>query len=262
MTESLHALSGAYVVDALDDHERELFESHLPGCLDCQAEVATMREAAAMLADESVLTPPPGLRDAVLGGIRNIRPLPPETGHSPADQPPAQIPARIPAQPEVASNVVPMRRKRFRMATMAAAAAAVAAIGVGVTWQPWDEPTTSTFTATDRVLTADDARRVSVKFTDGSSATVVRSLSEKRAVLLTRNMAAPPEGKSFELWYQDETGRMKPAGLMTTKGDHKVLLKGDATRATGVGITVEPKEGSPVPTTEPIAVLDLEKAEA
>ena len=42
MTESLHALSGAYVVDALDDDERELFEKHLPGCRDCQAEVATM----------------------------------------------------------------------------------------------------------------------------------------------------------------------------------------------------------------------------
>ena len=47
-------------------------------------------------------------------------------------------------------------------------------------------------------------------------------------MLLTEDMAAPPPGKVYELWLQDETGTMKPAGLMTTAGDHKLLLKGDA----------------------------------
>ena len=78
MKESLHALSGAYVVDALDDEEREAFEQHLPRCLDCQAEVASLREAAAMLADDVAMTPPDSLRTSVLAGISTIRPLPPE----------------------------------------------------------------------------------------------------------------------------------------------------------------------------------------
>jgi hypothetical protein len=55
---------------------------------------------------------------------------------------------------------------------------------------------------------------------------------------------------------------MLPAGLMATPGDHKVLLKGDATEATGVGITVEPEGGSPEPTSEPVALFDLNKAKA
>ena len=55
---------------------------------------------------------------------------------------------------------------------------------------------------------------------------------------------------------------MMPAGLMTKAGDNKVLLKGDAAKATGVGITVEPEGGSKQPTTEPIALFELGKAEA
>ena len=67
MTESLHALSGAYVVDALDDEERATFERHLPGCLDCQREVASLREATALLADDAALTPPPAMRELRAG---------------------------------------------------------------------------------------------------------------------------------------------------------------------------------------------------
>ncbi len=39
----VHALSGAYAVDALDDLERAHFERHLADCADCQAEVASLQ---------------------------------------------------------------------------------------------------------------------------------------------------------------------------------------------------------------------------
>ncbi len=249
MTESLHALSGAYVVNALDDDERELFERHLPNCLDCQHEVASLREAAAVMADAVATEAPASLRESVLSGISSIRPLPPEVVEGPE-----------PA--ETVSNVVPMRRRRVRLASLAAAAAVVAAVGTGVVWQPWQDTTSTTLSAADRVLGASDAKRVSIDFTDGSSATVVRSVSERGAVVLTRNMVAPPPGKAFELWLRDSTGNMAPAGLMTGRGDHKVLLKGDTANATAVGITVEPENGSPQPTSAPIAMIELDKAQA
>ena len=50
--------------------------------------------------------------------------------------------------------------------------------------------------------------------------------------------------------------------MMTTAGDHKVLLEGDAENATGVGITVEPKEGSQTPTSKPIAMFELGRTSA
>jgi len=255
VTESVHALSGAYVVDALDDDERALFERHLPGCVDCQQEVASLREATAMLADDAAITPPESLRSSVLAGIKSIRPLPPETG---APSQPDTNPDSHRDSPAIAT-VLPMRpRRRRRIATLVAAAAAVVAIGAGAVYQPWQDNSPGiVVTPADQVLAAADAQRHSIKFEDGSSATVVRSKSEGRAVLLTDNMAAPPEGKAFEVWLQDPTGTMVPAGLMKTAGDHKLLLKGDAANATGVGITVEPEGGSDSPTTEPIALFEL-----
>ncbi len=256
MTESLHALSGAYAVDALDDVERETFEKHLPGCLDCQQEVASLREAAALMADESALVPPPALRNAVLSGIRTIRPLPPVTGTYQAPEHEEPAPAM--------AQVLPMRPRRRRVVALVAAAAAVVAVGAGAVYQPWQDqsPPVAQLSPVDQVLAASDAKHISMDFKDGSSATVVRSASEGRAVLLTRGMKAPPSGKTFELWLRDRSGVMKPAGLMTSGGDHKLLLKGKATGATGVGITVEPRGGSDSPSSAPIAMFELGKVTA
>jgi anti-sigma-K factor RskA len=257
VTESLHALSGAYVVDALDDEERATFERHLPGCVDCQHEVASLREATALMADDAATTPPPALRDSVLAGIKTIRPLPPEMsaqGTADSEEPAPTI-----------AKVLPMRPRRRQVAILVAAAAAVVAIVGGAVYQPWqdDNPPSQTITAADRVMNAVDVQKVSTSFEDGSSATVYRSRSQRRAVLLTQDMDPPPAGKAYEAWLQDETGAMRPAGLMKGPGgNHKLLLKGDAANVTGVGITVEPEIGSTKPTTPPIALLKLVKADA
>ena len=214
MTESLHALSGAYVVDALDDNEREAFERHLPGCRDCQAEVASLREATSVMADAVALTPPESLRSSILADIAQVRPLPPET------------------------DARPPRPRTWSPCTGAASGSPVLSLLLRPSWSsaeapPWcgstsDDTSQTQLSAADQVLAASDAKHYSIDFNDGSTATVVRSANEGKAVLLTQEMAAPPSGKAYELWLRDETGTMKPAGMMTTAGDHKVLLKGDA----------------------------------
>src|SRR5205085_621429 len=83
MTSDIHALSGAYAVDALDGDERAQFEEHLAGCADCRSEVESLREAAALLAETTATTPPAGLRDKLLSGITTLRPLPPEPSDAP-----------------------------------------------------------------------------------------------------------------------------------------------------------------------------------
>jgi anti-sigma-K factor RskA len=72
-------------------------------------------------------------------------------------------------------------------------------------------------------------------------------------------MAPAPSGKVFELWLQVD-GEMVPAGLMPPGEDTQMVLEGDATTATAVGITVEPEGGSPEPTSDPIAVFDFSQA--
>lgn len=235
----IHALSGAYAVDALDDIERAGFERHLAECAECRAEVASLREAGALLAETTDTEPPAALRDRVLADITKVRPLPPET---PAARP------------------VPTRRRQGRGARLLAAAAAVVVLGGGaaVVWQqPWQDGTSEAPSVTDEVLSAPDARSTSLDFPGGASATVTHSDSLGRAVLVTEKMPPPPEGKVYQVWLDQPGEGMVSAALMPVKADQQVLLDGDATSATGAGITVEPEGGSPAPTSEPIALFDF-----
>ncbi len=248
----IHALSGAYAVDALDDIERAQFARHLEQCPECQAEVADLREAAALLSLTTAVEPPASMRDRVLQDIRSVRPAPPAAPEHPV----------APDHPVTrdAGTVVPMSRRR-PLRGLAAAAAAVVLIGTGVTvaWQATSDGDTSRVqpSATQRVLQAPDAERVVHEFDSGAKATLVRSKSMNQAVLLTENMPAAPNGKVYELWLQDAEKGMVPAGLMPD-GASTVLLSGDAKDAVGAGITIEPQGGSHVPTSEPVALFAFE----
>ena len=237
MTE-IHALSGAYAVDALDDIERAQFERHLAECAECRAEVASLRSTAALLAETSATAPPEGLRARVLADIGTVRPLPPAVGTEAAP------------------------RRRFRLAPLAAAAALIAAVGTGVVvTQPWadDSSQAPQVSAVDRVLQAEDAERYTQTI-DGAEATLVRSRSLNQAVLVTQDMAPPPDGKVYELWLDHKGVGMVSAGLMAEGGEQQILLEGDPATALGAGITVEPAGGSEEPTLPPVTLFAFEQA--
>jgi hypothetical protein len=242
----IHALSGAYAVDALDDHERHLFEQHLADCPACQAEVAGLRDAAALLPETTSVAPPPALRDRVLADIGTVRPLPP-------------LPVDGPAQ-ETVRDIGSARRRRFPI-RLAAAAAVLAVLGVGAAvTQPWEDDTQQVPLVASRVLDAPDAERVSLDVGD-AKATMVRSVSLGRAVVVTNGMPPPPDGKVYELWLQRPEGNMVRAGLMPEGENVTYLLEGDAADAIGAGITIEDApDGSDVPHTPPVALFDFEQA--
>jgi anti-sigma-K factor RskA len=262
MSADVHGLVGAYAVDAVDDEERAAFERHLAECPECRAEVASLQEAASHLSLTTATPAPEAMRANVLAGIKAIRPLPPVEGTR--TQPPAEASSHG-AAPSVQgsarvdepSNVVPLRR-RPRLATWLTAAAAAAAIVVGGTvWSPWDDGAEEPrLTATEQVLRADDAQRYE-KVIDGARATIVRSASLGRAVIIADNMPPAPAGKDFQVWFDVPGQGMVSAGVMPheAKPTLTMLLEGDAAKATGAGITLEPAGGSPAPTGEPIALI-------
>ncbi|CAM3502750.1 anti-sigma factor [Nocardioides zeicaulis] len=239
----LHKLTGAYAVDALDDLERARFEQHLAACEDCRAEVAELRETAALLADASAVAPPESLRSSVLAGISQVRPLPPE----------------VPSASVTSLDETRGRRRGWMPFLVAAALALVVGIGAAVT-QPWAGDDRGNLTAAEQVLQADDAREVAHDLGEAGRATVTWSKSQERAVITTEDMVAAPDGKAYELWFVGEDGGFTSAGLMADAPDQTVVLTGTAKDAAAVGITVEPDGGSDQPTTEPIAVFDLTKA--
>ena len=221
----VHALSGAYAIDALDDLERAQFEQHLADCADCRAEVASLQEAGALIGETTAVTPPPQLRDRVLASIDTVRPLPPVVTHI--------------------GSRAGHRRRRFQ--GLVAAAAAVTVLGAGAAvWQPWNDTSQQQpqLSATEQVMRASDAETYSQPLGEGGSATVVRSKSLNQAVLVAKDMPEVPDGYAYALWLQhDDT--MVLAGIMPNGPDNTVLLSGDAASANGAGITVELADDEP-----------------
>lgn len=237
----IHALSGAYAINALDDVERARFERHLTDCPDCATEVAELREAAALLPETTAVEPPAALRDRVLADIDTVRPLPP------AVTPPAGAPV-------AASGRGPGRR----VAVLVAAAAALVAIGaVGATvWHPWSDDPSSTPTVAEQVMNADDAESWTQRFDDGSSVTITRSPSLNRAVVRTHDMAPAGDDLVYQLWLQHDDV-MVNAGVMPPGPDNTVVLSGDPATADGFGITREPAPGSDEPSRPPVALIEF-----
>jgi anti-sigma factor RsiW len=227
----IHALSGAYALDALNDLERTEFERHVSGCDHCQDEVQGLRETAARLPEVSSAPPPADLRARILADAQQVRPLPP---------------------------IIVSGRPRRRIPTLAAAAALVVAVSAGLTasvWRPW-QPDTVQLTLADQVRTAADSHTWTTHLSTGGTVTITRSKSVGAAVWTSDGVGPAPEGHVYELWLQQEDESLAPAGL-TSSGDGEFVLRGDATRAIGAGLTIEPAGGSAAPTTKPLAFFDL-----
>lgn len=227
MSIDIHALSGAYAVDALDDAERAEFERHLAECPSCQHEVDSLREAAAAISGAVETSPPAALRAAVLHAITEVRPLPP-----------------VVPVPKVGRN-----RRWWAAGAFVLAASVASAVAVS---EPW---TGSHVTVSDaqQVMTAADVTAVRSAVTDGGSLTWYRSASVGKAVVASTGLGSLPAAKVYELWLQRPDGSMVPAGFLPS-GNATVVLSGDARAARGAGLTVEPAGGSPRPTSTPLAV--------
>lgn len=240
----IHALSGAYAVDALDDIERAQFERHLAGCEACRNEVDSLREAAALLPETSAIQPPAALRARVLADIATVRPRPPLV--------------------TTTGGEGRTTRRRWLTGLTAAAAVVIALVGGGVVYNVVNDGDSSSqnLSAVDQVLQAQDAERFTNTFDSGVDATIVRSKSLDSAVLIAEDMPAAPSGRAYVLWLQNGNV-MVPAGVMSASdnAERGVLLKGDAARASGAGVTLEAADTPPTtPSEDVVALFEFEQA--
>ncbi|MFZ2501854.1 MAG: anti-sigma factor, partial [Nocardioides sp.] len=143
----------------------------------------------------------------------------------------------------------------------------VAVIGGGIVWQQTrddsrdnarDREQVQVLTAEERILQAPDAARERLTFPGGAAATLVRSASQHRALLITEAMPPAPDGSVYQVWFDVPGEGMVAAAVMPPRPDQTVLLSGDAAVATAAGITVEPTGGSVTPTSETIALFDFD----
>ncbi|GHI83454.1 anti-sigma factor [Streptomyces xanthophaeus] len=242
--EDLHALAGAYALDALAPEEREAFLVHLGRCASCTAEVSGFSATAARLAAAVGVPAPPHMKQAVLEQVDTVRQLPPHVRSG--------RPVRLGTA---------LVRKAGPFAVAASVVAAAAFGGVAVWQHQQAEQARTQAQQADRqvqaltaVMTAPDAKTVHGRTSSGAATSVVTSAGLNRAVFLSTGLPKADAGRTYQLWF-DDNGTMRPAGLL--QADGAVLMQGDPGRARAVGLTLEPEGGSPQPTSSPLMLLRL-----
>ncbi|MGL5823275.1 MAG: anti-sigma factor [Nocardioides sp.] len=115
---------------------------------------------------------------------------------------------------------------------------------------------------TDRVLGAGDAERVTTDVRGGGKATLVRSASLGRAVLLTKKLPELPRKKTYQMWLLTAKGNLVSAGLMEPAVNKPTLLDGEAGNAAAAAVSIEPTGGSKQPTSDLIVLFDFKALEA
>jgi len=247
----MHALAGAYALDALDGAERERFERHLRRCRACESELRGFAATAAALGVAAAAEPPAGLKERVLAGAAVTRQLPPVTG------------ARGWRRAVMGSGRTPTRTfgMNLKIATGVAAvslAAAVALAVVTATTRGSLDAERARSQAIAAVLAAPDARITSAVTSAGGTATVVASRREGAVVFTSSGLRVLPPSEVYELWFLGPASA-RSAGLVppaSGEATAPVLASGLA-NGDRVGVTVEPAGGTSRPTTTPIVVLTV-----
>jgi len=238
----VHALTGAYAVDAIDNElEREKFERHMRRCQQCAGEVRGLSETATRLAFGASRPPPAGMRDSVLSAISRTRQLPPVIDHS---KPRAQ---------RWWAGRMPMLSYSLAMATVGVAIVLLIAL-IGARHELDQAKARSAALAA--VLSAPDSRAVTQTVSSGARVTLVYSLRKHAMIVTTHGLPAPPPGKVYQLWFIGPP-TTRSAGLLPASqaGRAGPVLSSGLARGDTIGITIEPAGGTRLPTTTPILLV-------
>jgi anti-sigma-K factor RskA len=240
MNGEVHAISGAYALDAVSDLERRSFERHLSSCESCAEELRGFRLTTARLASVAATQPPASLRQRVLEAAAS----------TPQERPTHTV--MTSGEPRAGRTV------QWLSAAAAVLLIATAALGAATYYKAQSaNELSATAAAVAAVLSAPDAESVRGPVTGGGAGSVVVSREQGKAVVVTAGLEQPPSGSTYQLWAIGDEGAQS-RGLLTpgeggTAGD-VVPWPADATT---FGMTVEPAGGSEQPTTDPVLLLEL-----
>jgi anti-sigma-K factor RskA len=231
----VHSLSGAFVLDALDERERTSFSRHMETCEACSLEVAELQETAARLADDVWSVPPPRMREAVLARVAATRQEPPlRSGSSRASR---------------ASRAPRTHRQSWRhrttMALVTASIVGLAALsGVFIVRE---QQVSNEKAAIEKILSAPDAALRIGQLTDGGHLNVIMSPSQDAAVVMLAQAQSFDKGHAYQAW-KLKGGQAASAGVMPAGAGDAMLLVDGLSGTDAIAVTVEPAKGSPQPT--------------
>jgi anti-sigma-K factor RskA len=225
----LHALSGAYALDALTAEEAAEFRRHLQECPVCQQEVRELQQAAARMGASEAVAPPAHLKANVLRAADRTPQLPPYSS---------------------VGNVVTVPRHRWGARFLMAAAAVVVivagAIGIAQLDDDSEEPMLAQGVV--QVFKAKDANTATMETANGGKISVATSPTLGQMAVDTDELPPLDEDHVYQLWAIHDGDTASVGVLEPERGAFMEMPSPD----TEVAITVEPAGGSQRPTTEPI----------
>lgn len=214
----------AFALGILEPAETRRIEQHLAGCPECAAELADLSRAAdelAWLAAEA--TPDPGLRDAILAGVRS------------------------------GAAAGPRRIERWAwLRPIVAAAAAVLLFALGF----------ATAALLPRVAPAQPETEIAAVFnparvqvavlepTDYAPRATARAYFEpqrKEIVLAVDQLPAPPPGQTYQLWATAGERRWSAGTFGGQQTVYRFVCPREMSAYDGLGVTLEPSGGRTEP---------------
>jgi anti-sigma-K factor RskA len=266
LRQDLHALTGVYVLDAMDsDKELNRFNRHLDRCQSCAGEIRGFREVTTAMAFAAATDPPPEMRAQVMAAVARTRQLP----------------------PEVRTHARPRRTRAWvRWVPWLSGAVAAAAIVVAVLFgfaQAHTQTELNQARAQNQALTLDKAKitaeldqarahdqalaailgaphvtLLSRPTTKGGVAVVVLDAARRQLIVATSGLPALSPGKVYQLWLIGPV-KIVSAGLLPAakSGVTSPVVATGIVKGDKIGLTVEPAPGTAQPTTTPILALPL-----
>jgi anti-sigma factor RsiW len=248
-----HTLTGAYLLDAVSDSDRRLFERHLARCPSCAREVAELREAAAGLARAASAEPPQALIQRVLESVDQVRQLSPATGG------PSTFRIGRPARARTRRTLGPLMPPRLAGALAVVLFAAVAALGT-FAQRAEDEVSAARQRAHQiaQILNAPDAVMHTDRVKTGGSAAIVMSGRDRALVFTTAGLRPLPASRCYQLWLMGPAGD-RPAGMLPSPRDGMTspVIASGVRAGDRVGLTIEPDGGTSHPTGALILLMPL-----
>lgn len=236
---------GAYVLGALESDEAAEIERHVEGCTDCREWLAAEQTVAAALSlSVPQVEPPSRLRAAIMAAARDdARPV----GRDPWWRRlfPSPTRAALGAASLASLGFVAMLSWALTLQSQVVArpvAPASAAAPVGSGGGEWG----------DWALSRADMKRLNAADTAPEArGWIYVDPSSDSALLVAYKLPPLPPDRGYQLWLVKD-GQRASGGIFTVDGEGYGWLKVQAPQAFGtyqrVGITIEPRTGSPGPT--------------
>ena len=240
---------------------------------------ADAETAAALALPVDPVTPPAGIRSALLSAVAD---MPQADAGSPRDRtlPEPRTPSAAgaggdddasrresgsvggagrPIGAEQDPQTAPSGRRRGLRILFALAACIVLLVGIGMGAAALggylNRP--AAVVALEQIDGASDAQQASVPLDDGGTATAHWSASLGKAVLVAEGVATPAEGQTYELWFVRGDTAISAGTFAVEDGDATAELRGEMRAGDAIAVTVEKAGGSPTgaPTSDPVVVI-------